>query len=71
MHEQIQVLVSILRLPRMCSEFHKAMRKKGQDLQKQTEASAVTILRNKMQGQDLSNFMEEVLSKLDKDKREI
>ena len=66
MNEQLQVLVSIIRLPRMCTEFHKAMRKKGQDIQKQTEAKAVATLYSRIQGQDLAGFMEKVLAKIEK-----
>ena len=62
-------MVSIIRLPRMCSEFHKVMRKKGENAQKQTESRAIATLQSRMQGTDISIFMEDVLSKIEQGKR--
>ena len=46
--DQQQVLVSIIRLPRMCSEFHKVMWKKSKTVQKFTETKAITELNSRI-----------------------
>ena len=67
MHEQLQILVAVLRLPRMCSEFHKALRKKEEQVQKQTQAMAVATLYRRMQNQDITSFMDNVLVGIEKE----
>ena len=69
--EEIQVLNSIIRLPRMCSEFHKVLQKKTIAENKMTEAKAVEQLKNRIKGENISVFMEGVLNNLDKRRRDI
>ena len=50
----------------MCSEFHKAMRNKAsEEVQKATEARSIQQLQHLMQGQKLTEFMENIQEKLD------
>ena len=48
MSEQLQILISIIRLPRMCTEFHKVMRRKSKAIQKFTESRAVAALQTRI-----------------------
>ena len=60
------MLNAVVRLPRMCSEFQKVLRNKtSAEVQKATETRAIEHLTQKLQGQDLTQFMESVLDKLD------
>ena len=59
--EQLSILSSIVRLPRMCTEFHKALRNKtSQEIQKATEARSIDNLSRLMKGQKVAEFMENI-----------
>ena len=46
---QLSILNAIIRLPRMCSEFHKVLRKKTEEIQKATEARSIEKINNLLQ----------------------
>ena len=66
MKEELSILNAIIRLPRMCSEFHKALRNKASnEILKATENRSIENLSRMMQGKKVSDFMESIQEKLD------